>query len=107
MKSVIKSLDQSSYRVPIVVLWIVITGCYILTMLLNNAVATYGEQIATFDRASRDLEIQNMILGNRIANNSSFVHIESTARGLGFKPVQNVVYIYEKRDNYQNVHTGR
>ncbi len=58
-----------------------------------NRLSTYGEKIQELKNAQARLELENQILENKIAAESSLNSIEKKAVALGFDSVKNYQYL--------------
>ena|SRR5258708_23110914 len=65
----------------------------ILEIWALNRLATYGEQILKFEKASNELKLENQILQNQIAQKSSLNKVEDQSFSLGFRPIHHIEYL--------------
>ncbi len=65
----------------------------VLEIWVVNRLATFGSQINKLEKNKSALTLQNQILKNQIAQDSSLKVIETKARVLGFEPIKNIQYI--------------
>lgn len=77
---------------------IVLTLGILLTLTLveiwvSNTVVVYGEKFEKLAVLQKNLLIENQILENEIAKDSSLHNISSKSAQLGFSPTQSIQYI--------------
>lgn len=60
---------------------------------INNQVATYGVKVNELGRVAEDYRVQNSILENKVASESSLRIIEQKSKALGFESTKKVEYI--------------
>lgn len=58
-----------------------------------NRTATYGDKIYQLKHAQADLELENQVLSNTIAQVSSMALLEKKATVLGFNTINHIEYI--------------
>lgn len=58
-----------------------------------NRLATYGDQIQEIQNAKMSLQLENQVLENQIAENSSLVTVETKAASLGFNQIKSWDYL--------------
>ncbi len=58
-----------------------------------NRLSTYGEQISKLEETRAALEIENKILENKIAKETSLLNMVSLSSQLGFEVALNVEYL--------------
>lgn len=59
----------------------------------SNTVVTYGERFESLSKLSKDLQMENQVLENEIAKNSSLISIASKSAQLGFLKTESIQYI--------------
>lgn len=65
---------------------------FILQVWMVNRLSTYGYKIKQLQEAQANLEMENQILENQIAQESSLLKVESKAILLGFKNIKKLEY---------------
>lgn len=73
-----------------------IFGLIVLTLIeiwANNTVVSYGSKFEKLSILQKNLQMENLILQNDIAKNSSLVVIASKSAELGFSSTQSIQYI--------------
>lgn len=58
-----------------------------------NRLATYGDKIQKIKEAQSKLELENQLLVNAVAKDSSMVTLEEKAKQLGFDSINQIEYI--------------
>lgn len=58
-----------------------------------NRLATLGQQLSSLDQAKASLTLENQVLENKIAQDSSLQKIESESKDLGLQPTKNIQYL--------------
>lgn len=66
----------------------------ILQIWASNTVVTYGDKFSKLSMLSRSLEMENQILQNEIAKNSSLYYVASKSAQLGFSKSESIQYIH-------------
>lgn len=66
---------------------------FILEIWMVNRLSTYGTKIEQLQEAEVNLKLENQILENQIAQNSSLAQIEERSSLLGFGNTKNLEYI--------------
>lgn len=82
-----------SGRKIIIFLVVLVIFAATLEIWVVNRLATYGGQINQLEKSKSALMLQNQILKNQIAQNSSLKVLETKAHNLGFEPIKNIQYI--------------
>lgn len=75
----------------IVILLVVLLGA--ANLITTNILATGGGELSDISQQSINLQKENMILKNKIAEHSSLSAISSQAEILGFVPISNTISI--------------
>lgn len=65
----------------------------IIQIWTNNNVLVYGDKFEKLSAVAKQLNLENQILENEIAKNSSLDHIASKSAELGFLPPESIQYI--------------
>jgi|SRR3989344_6169288 len=94
----IHKLDQQESKKKFPRKYVVLTvmGLFILTIIeiwASNTVSAYGEKYEKLAVLERNLKMENQILENEIAKNSSLTDIASKSAELGFSISQSIQYI--------------
>lgn len=74
----------------------VIAGLFVLTLIkiwASNTAVAYGEKYEKLFALEKNLKMENQILENEIATNSSLATIASKSAELGFSPFGSIQYI--------------
>jgi len=66
---------------------------FLLEIWIGNQLSVYGNKIAELKQAKANLTLENQILENTIAQNSSLSYIEKKAQEFGFENIKNLEYI--------------
>lgn len=85
-----KSLLRKKILLFVAILIVSLTVVEIWTM---NRLSTYGERISKLEQAKKSLVLENQILENQIAKESSLKSIDAQSKALGFFRVGKVEYI--------------
>jgi len=75
---------------------LVILTFFVLTVIeiwASNIVVTYGEKFESLSKLSKSLKMENQVLENEIAKNSSLISIASKSAELGFSKPESIQYI--------------
>ena len=75
---------------------LVILALFVLTVIeiwASNIVVTYGEKFESLSKLSKSLKMENQVLENEIAKNSSLISIASKSAELGFSKPESIQYI--------------
>lgn len=75
---------------------IIIIMVTILEIWAVNRLATFGDQISKTNEAKNALKLENQLLENQIAQQSSLLQAANTAQALGFENIKNIQYINSK-----------
>lgn len=65
----------------------------IIEIWASNTVIAYGEKLENLTLLEKNLKIENQLLENEIAKNSSLQVVASKSSQLGFTPVKSIQYI--------------
>ncbi len=65
----------------------------IIEIWASNTMVTYGEKFESLFKLSKTLQMENQILENEIANNTSLISIASKSAQLGFLKPESIQYI--------------
>lgn len=71
---------------------IICLAVFILEIWMMNRLSTYGNKIAQLKEAQSNLEFENRVLENLIAQNSSLSNVDKKAAELGFSTIKNIEY---------------
>lgn len=66
---------------------------FLLEIWMVNRLATYGNKIQEIKQAKAQLELENQVLENLVAENSSLISLEEKAAHWGFDSAKNWEYI--------------
>lgn len=96
--TIIKTFDTEEVKskFPKKYLGLVLLGLISLTLIeiwASNTVVAFGEKLDKLTEAEKNLKLENQILENEIAQNSSLANIASKAATLGFSSAQSIQYI--------------
>lgn len=96
--TIIKKFEPEENKKKLPKLYIVLTifGLSFLMLIeiwVNNTMIAYGERFAKLTTAEKNLRMENQILENEIAQNSSFINVASKSAQLGFSAQQSILYI--------------
>lgn len=80
-------------KIPVLIIWILSTVFYGLTIWLNNTYSGYGERLAEIEDKTNWLVLENQLLENKIASRSALRHISVKAKEMGFKAPEKMQYI--------------
>lgn len=64
-----------------------------LEIWIVNRLSTYGDKIQELKVAESKLELENQIIANSVAKDSSMIALEKKANELGFSSINQVEYI--------------
>lgn len=65
----------------------------IIEIWASNIIVTHGEKYENLSRLSKSLQMENQVLENEIAKNSSLVSVASKSAQLGFYKTESIQYI--------------
>lgn len=85
-----KTIFPKKYIVPILLSLFVLT---IAEVWASNTLVSYGDKFESLSRVSKSLQMENLILENQIAKNTSLVSIASKSASLGFSEPESIQYI--------------
>lgn len=95
--TIIKKFDTSNKKkFPKKYIILTIVGLFTLTLIeiwANNTAITFGDQYEKLSALEKNLKMENAILENDIAKNSSLQQVSSKAAQLGFSPQLSIQYI--------------
>lgn len=96
--TIIKKFEPEEHKGKFPKKYIVLTIISLFTLILieiwtNNTVIAYGERYEKLSTLEKNLEMENQILGNEIAANSSLNSIASKSAELGFSSLPSIQYI--------------
>ncbi|MCL5783794.1 MAG: hypothetical protein M1142_00350 [Patescibacteria group bacterium] len=69
-----------------------------IEIFMANRLSTYGDKIQQLKDAQASLELENQVLENQIARQSSLISVETKSSKLGFETVKNFEYINPTAD---------
>lgn len=72
---------------------IFLLGLTLVEIWTNNSVVVYGEKFEKLSELAKQLDLDNQILENQIAQNTSLGSIASKSAQLGFSPSESIQYI--------------
>lgn len=92
--SLIEKLDRN----PKILKYIIFGMIFFLTTFsleiwIVNRLSTYGDKIQELKVAEAKLELENQIIANSIAKDSSMIALEKKAAELGFGSINQIEYI--------------
>lgn len=87
---------QEKFKFP--KFWVAVTVLFVMGLVfieiwVNTATVSYGAKFEEMEEVARTLLMENQILENEIAKNSSLINISSKSAELGFIPAKSVQYI--------------
>lgn len=94
-----KRLKQSEEKTPkktlkVIRIGVVIVAVFLfLEIWLVNNLSTFGGKIQQIKNAQAVVKLENQVLENRIAKNTSLNNVEEEAARLGFGSAKNLVYL--------------
>lgn len=94
-----RKLILEEKRKKLVPMRFIITGLSIFLIVLFveiwvvNRTSTYGDKIYQLKQAQTNLELENQVLSNTIAQSSAMVLLEKKATSLGFNTINQIEYI--------------
>lgn len=94
-----KILPEENKRKNVLSLRLVVLGLVFFLMTLSaeiwivNRLSTYGDKIYQLKQAQANLELENQVLANSIAEASSMMVLEQKATLLGFNNINQIEYI--------------
>lgn len=96
--TIIKTFDTEENQNKFPKKYIVLTFIGMLTLILieiwvSNTAITYGEKYEKLSDLEKNLKMENQILENEIAKDSSLKAIASKGAELGFSPSSSIQYI--------------
>ena len=96
--TIIKTFDTEEVKskFPKKYLGLALMGLISLTLIeiwASNTVVAFGEKFDKLTETEKNLKMENQILENEIAKNSSLSSIASKSAALGFSPNQSIQYI--------------
>lgn len=92
---ILKKLEiESGFKKRIfLTLGISIISLTILEIWVVNRLSTYGEQLSKLKDAKSSLLIENQVLENQIAQETSLYYVEQNSKNLGFAKIKNIEYL--------------
>lgn len=84
--------NPKTMRIIVIGLTIFLIVLFVEIWVVNRT-STYGDKIYQLKHAQADLELENQILSNTIAQTSSMVLLEKKATSLGFNTINQIEYI--------------
>ncbi len=96
--TIIKTFDSTDSPKRFPKKYIVLTLFCLLTLTVveiwaSNTVVTYGDKFESLSKLSKSMEMENQILENVIAKDSSLNNIASKSSQLGFIKTESIQYI--------------
>lgn len=95
--TIIKTFDtQDQNKFPKRYLVLTVLGLFILTLIeiwASNTVVAFGEKLEKLSALEKNLQMENQILENEIAEVSSLKSVASSSAALGFSKSENIQYI--------------
>lgn len=96
--TIIKKFEPEKQQKRIPKVYIGLITLFLLALILveiwvNNTTVSFGEKFKKIEDLEHALSIDNQILENEIAKNSSLISISSKSAELGFSPPQSIQYI--------------
>mgnify|MGYP001600787163 CR=1 len=96
--TIIKTFDteEAKSKFPKKYLGLALLGLISLTLIeiwASNTVVAFGEKLDKLTDAEKNLKLENQILENEIAKNSSLVNLASKSAALGFSSAVSIQYI--------------
>lgn len=85
-----KSTYPKKYGALIILILFVLV---VIEIWASNTVVTYGERLESLSKLSKNMQIENQVLENEIAKNSSLTSIASKSAQLGFLKTESIQYI--------------
>lgn len=79
-------------------IWVILTSVFLLILVLieiwvNNTTIDYGSKFEKIMVLKRVLDLENQVLENEIAKDSSLLNISSSSAELGFSSPASIQYI--------------
>lgn len=96
--TIIKKFEQEEvytkkYKKITVLIGLSLFVLVVAVIWANNTVIAYGDKFEKLSNLEKSLEMENQILENEIANNSSLKVISSKSAELGFSISQGIQYV--------------
>lgn len=96
--TIIKTFDTEGTKRKLPKLYIILATVGLSSLMLieiwvNNTMIAYGERFEKLTSTEKNLRMENQILENEIAQNSSFINVASKSAQLGFSEQQSILYI--------------
>ena len=88
--------EEIKHKLPKRYIVLVILSLFALTMIeiwTSNTYVTYGERLDSLLNRSQGLDLENQILENEIAKNTSLNSVASKSASLGFSKSESIQYI--------------
>ena len=88
--------EQQKKSLPKGYIFLVSLGLFVLIVVeiwASNAVVAYGERYEKLSLLQKALNLENQILENEIARESSLINVASKSAQLGFSKVESIQYI--------------
>lgn len=75
------------------IVFLIFVFILVLEVWMANRLSTYGYKIQQMKQLKSEISLQNQLLENEIAQDSSLSIIEAKANKLGFDTIKNIEYI--------------
>ena len=88
-----EDLEKKSRKKP----FVIIAACFLILVIaqiwVNNTVLGFGDRFESISKLKKALEMENQLLENEIADDSSLTNIATKGAELGFSRLESIQYI--------------
>lgn len=88
-----EDLGKRSRKKPFIIIALCLLVLIIAQIWVNNTVVSYGGRFENISKLKETLEMENQLLENEIANDSSLTNIATKGAELGFSRLESIQYI--------------
>lgn len=88
-----ENLSKRSRKKPFYIVALCLLILIIAQIWVNNTVVGFGDRLESISQLKKALEMENQLLENEIANDSSLVNIATKGAELGFSSFESIQYI--------------
>lgn len=94
MRLTIKQDTTSQKELSHLAVFFAVTILIIITLevWMVNRLSTFGKKIQQLKEIQANLHLENQVLENELAQNTSLLIVEEKAASLGFEPIKNITY---------------
>lgn len=88
-----EDLGKRSRKKPFIIIALCLLVLIIAQIWVNNTVVSYGGRFENISKLKETLEMENQLLENEIATDSSLINIATKGAELGFSRLESIQYI--------------